>query len=352
MKNFVKKILSNFPKAYYISYCIQNIKNENFREKVLGIKTNPYCLIFEHNGQINKGKLIYKIMVGDETKGFCSALRDLLYFLIYSDSVGMIPYIQYTNNTPFSERGVVNDTLNPFEYYFLQPSGMSLDDVKLSCASVNNEYIHIEGAFELWDIEPQEGYYQMQDEQIELCSRIYGKYIHLNNDVEEKLKADINQIICDRTIGVHYRGTDFKIGYNGHPSVVEAKNHISEVEKLFSSGGYDKVFLATEDGDVIDEFRRAFGENLLIYNDVVRGSGSTNAYNIEVERENHKYLLGYEVLRDVYTLAACDAFISSLSGVGFMGQIVKLSSGKQFNHVKIFCGEINNNSKILQKNKY
>ena len=44
---------------------------------------------------------------------------------------------------------------------------------------------------------------------------------------------------------------------------------------------------------------------------------------IEKNRENHHYLLGLEIIRDVYTLAACRGFVCGMSYVGFMVQIIK-----------------------------
>lgn len=209
-----------------------------------------------------------------------------------------------------------------------------------------------ETLFRLYGQEQPAAYYSDDNTSIHLCAKVFRRYFVLNGVVSTKLKKDQKPFLGLRLIGVHYRGTDFKIGYHGHPVAVQHQRHIEETKKILSTGAYDGMFLATEDGDVIKEFEEEFGDKLFLYKDVVRGTGETNAYNMRSERKNHHYLLGYEVLRDVYTLSLCDAFVTSMSGVGITTQIVKASKGEEFDPVVMLDNGINKNKKQLQKNKY
>lgn len=352
VKNQLKYLFRKLPRLYYLTYCVSNMNSEKFRKRVLGIKTNPFQLNFINSGELHDKKIVYRITVGDETKGFCSAIRDTLYYLMYADALGMIPYIEFTNNIPYYEEKGINGSINPFEYYFEQPCHITSYEVNNCRISAAAETIHMEGVFNLYGLQQPKTYYTNSLEYIRVSAEMYRKYIRLNQTVEANIYGDIQYLLKGRTIGVHYRGTDFKVGYNGHPTVVMAENHIREAKELLSSGRYEYVFLATEDGDVIKLFKKEFGDKLLMYKDVVRGTGNTNAYNMKINRENHHYLLGYEVLRDVYTLSKCDAFVSSNSGVGITSQIVKLSNGQTFDYCKVFEEGINKNKNILQKNKY
>lgn len=352
-KDFLKKN----EKLYYISYCLSKVNSNRFRNRVLTIRTNPYSVLFDNYGRENPNKSFYDIVVGDETKGFCSAIRDTLYYLLYADALGFVPHIRYTDNIPYHEDHPVNGSENVFEYYFRQPSGITTDELMHSAKVFHAESIHLKGAFQLYGLTQPVQYYSNDQKAIDICSKMYGKFIRLNDDVEKQLTVDMSNLMSDvssgkKIVGVHYRGTDFKVGYNGHPIAVAFQRHIDETTNLLKSGNYDYVFLATEDGDVISEFQKVFGESLLLYKDVVRGTGETNAYNVRSERANHHYLLGYEVLRDVYTLAVCDAFVSSMSGVGITAQIVKKAKDENFEEVVMLDAGINKSNKILQKNKY
>jgi hypothetical protein len=352
MKEQLKHLLGKFPRLYYLTYCASNMNSKKFRERVQGIKTNPFQLNFKNSGELYDKKIVYRINVGDETKGFCSAIRDTLYYLMYADALGMTPYIEYTDDIPYFEEKGITGNNNPFEYYFVQPFDIKSNEIGSCRVCAIAETIHMEGVYNLYGLQQPETYYTNAPEYIKICSEMYRKYIRLNEAVKAQIYSDIHGQLKGKTIGVHYRGTDFKVGYSGHPTVVMAENHIREAKKLLATGKYEYVFLATEDGDVIELFRNEFGDKLLMYTDVVRGTGNTNAYNMKVSRENHHYLLGYEVLRDVYTLAACNAFVSSNSGVGITSQIVRLAKDKNFDYCKVFEAGINQNNNILQKNQY
>lgn len=348
----IKDILKRNEKLYYAVYCLSKINSEHFRKRVLTIRTNPYCVLFDHYGNENMDKVFYDILVGDETKGFCSAVRDTLYFLLYADSLGVVPYIHFTDNIPYHEDHAVNGATNVFEYYFKQPSAITYEELMKSCKVAKAENLHRDGVFPLLGMEKPVAYYSDNPEVIDVCAKMYRKYFVLNDLVQNKLDKDMKSIVKPGLIGVHYRGTDFKVGYNGHPVAVQFERHIQETEKLLSTGKYSGVFLATEDGDVIDIFKEKFGDKLYMYNDVVRGTGETNAYNMKSKRPNHHYLLGYEVMRDYYTLAACDAFVTSMSGVGITTQIVKKSQGQRFDKIVMLDAGINKSNKVLQNNKY
>lgn len=347
-----KDLLKKNEKLYYLIYCASKVNSKKFRDRALTICTNPYCVLFEHYGSKNVDKVFYDILVGDETKGFCSAIRDSLYYLLFADSMGFVPYIHYTDNIPYHENHSVNGHNNVFEYYFKQPAGITIKELNESCKVAKAESVHLQGIFALYDEEQPSAYYSNDSTAIKLCAEVFKKYFILNDAVCEKLETDMSGIVKPKLIGVHYRGTDFKIGYNGHPVAVQYQRHIEETVNLLKTGKYDGVFLATEDSDVIQSFKDKFCDKLFMYEDVVRGTGETNAYNMKNTRKNHHYLLGYEVLRDVYTLAACDAFVTSMSGVGITTQIVKKSQSKEFNTVVMLEAGINKSNKFLQRNRY
>ena len=61
-----------------------------------------------------------------------------------------------------------------------------------------------------------------------------------------------------------------------------------------------------------------------VYQDTFRdeGGGESIAFSTN-KRENHKYLLGLEVLRDEYTLTCCEGLVCGYSNVTFMARIMR-----------------------------
>ena len=177
-------------------------------------------------------------------------------------------------------------------------------------------------------------------------ARITAKYIRLNTIVGTKVEEEIHALLGGgKALAVHVRGTDFKQNFNGHPVAISADEYLKETVRVFEQGGYEKVFLATDDSTALKKYQERFGENVVFYQDVVRSDGEDTVMHSDRPRENHRYLLGYEVLRDMYTLAACDGLIAGLSQVSYAARIQKKSTGKEYGSLVILEKGINYHKK-------
>ena len=94
--------------------------------------------------------------------------------------------------------------------------------------------------------------------------------------------------------------------------------------------GANKVFLATDDNNILKAFIEKYQERLIYYKDVERSDGLRMSCYGEIQRKQHHYRLGKEIIKDVYTLAACDGLVCSASYVSYMARIVKMASGKSY----------------------
>lgn len=89
---------------------------------------------------------------------------------------------------------------------------------------------------------------------------------------------------------------------------------------------------------MLEQFKEKFGSKLVYY-DVIRSNGTVMNCFIEKERENHHYLLGLEIIRDVYTLAACQGLVCGMSYVSFIVQVLKKANNQTFSaFYRIFKG--------------
>ena len=152
--------------------------------------------------------------------------------------------------------------------------------------------------------------YVLDEDTIPMLAALYKKYFVLSNDTKTYIIENVRKMkLHYRLIGVHVRATDYTCGFNGHPKFVTPEEYLAEAKRIFLTGRYDKIFLATDDFSVIDLFKYTFKENLVFYQDTLRSDGVIGVHQKDDSRELHHYKLGLEVLRDVYMLANCDVFI-------------------------------------------
>ena len=77
---------------------------------------------------------------------------------------------------------------------------------------------------------------------------------------------------------------------------------------------FSNIYLQPMIGGRLNKFAERY-KNVVFYSDVERTDGDVSVAFLENKREKHHFLLGYEVLRDAYTLASCSGFIGGQSQV-------------------------------------
>ena len=173
---------------------------------------------------------------------------------------------------------------------------------------------------------------------------MYKKYCKLNTKTKLYIDENIREnLVGDRILGVHVRGTDFKQNFNGHPVPVNATDFLPLARNMMEEYRCDRIFLATDTIFAVKLFQQEFGDKLIFYNDIQRSDGDVGLHCLESDREHHHYKLGLEVLRDAYTLAACDVLLAGMSNVSFGAQFIKMAEGKKYEKVAIMNYGINHN---------
>ena len=306
-------------------------------------------IYFNYRIKKANGQTIYYIAVGGEVSGFFAILRTALDYCCYADEHGFFPYIVY-NNSLYFEKSFFMGTNNTFEYYYEQPAKFPLR------ASKRLNFIKAKGK-DLDEIELKYNLkpfsYIVEEGYIEKMADIYKKYIHLNAMTERKIQQCIAKILRGkRTLGVHIRGTDFYKEFNNHPVPVTVDEYIQAINNEIEKKCYEQVFVATDDMRCLKELKRKIGVPLVYYKNTMRASGNKSVACERSERKNNNYLLGFEVLRDVYTIAAADGFIGCLSQVDIFVQIIKKSRGQVFDSMRIIDkGIVSNNRQCWEPSK-
>lgn len=293
--------------------------NPEFREFVLkGIDEHNWLKV-ENCGDEYHGTTIYHIEAFGRSVGFFAEFLYVLIQLFYADERGFSPYVNWGKEFLYYEQEGINHIYNAFEYFFEPVSNVISDEhaaylVHATDYNINNvqNQLNTHG-------------YAVSKEYMEELSRMVKKYIHYNKQTEQYLEKCFENLIGDkRALAVHFRGTDYRRQYNNHPVFVTLEQEIEMTEKLFNTKGYDIIFLATDEQEAVYKFKQKFRDKVRCFEDTWRAVGGDEsvAYS-HSKRQNHKYRLGLEVLRDQYMLTRCQGLICGISNLTLTARMMR-----------------------------
>lgn len=301
--------------------CMIRHGDEEFRHLVLSGYQNPNFLELRNYGNEYGGKVVYHIEEYGKSVGFFAEFLYLLMRLYYAAERGFVPCVYWGEDFLYYEKGGIEGEKNAFLHYFDAVSEVfSIDKAKYVLEATS---CHIN---DVQDCLNAHGY-AVSDEYIEALGAIIRKYIHYNKKTMEYLNESYDKLIGDqKTLAVHFRGTDYRRQYADHPVFVTIKEEIEKVRELLNSKGYEAVFLATDEQEAVDIFRREFGEKVKIFEDTWRAqTGDESVAYSYSDRENHHYLLGLEVLRDQYMLTRCDGLVCGISNLTLSARMMRIA---------------------------
>lgn len=327
----------------YIKRIIKNINNDEYKKWVVFGQEDPYTVKFESLGNLLKDKNILIIKNESPKHGFFAEFRITLNCLDFAERFHFEPYVFYGKDFCYAEKSLINGSYNPFEYYFEQPTGLKYDEVMSASNVVYAPNFHGDIVEQL---NQKPFSYEIDEEYIDHMAGVMKRNIRFNAETKNYLEKNIGEIIGNRNVlGIHYRGTDFKQNYNRHPVALTLENQIAKVKEIMESGEYEKIFLATDDVSAIEQYSKTFREQVVYYQDVCRSEDNKSVAFSENKRKHHHYLLGLEVLRDMYTLANCKGLVSGVSQVSNAARIMKRSLGERYTHEVVINMGINHNKK-------
>ena len=157
----------------------------------------------------------------------------------------------------------------------------------------------------------------------------------------EEFEKEIQQLFDGRKVlGIHVRGTDFKAGLEKHPIAVDTASYLGYIDEALENG-FEKVFVATDDESILSECIKRYSSKIIFFQDTYRSDNGIALHMQKIKRKDNEYYLGLEVLRDVYTLAACDGLIAGLSQVSFCTQIFKYAQDKCYDYLRVIDNGVN-----------
>lgn len=328
-------ILSQFIRKHkkidYLQKAIRHINDSNFVDTLIDYQRDFNVLKFDVNPKGTIDDNLYHIIVAGENDGFFSLYRMALEGMYYAMKLGFIPIVEYSKNIMYAEEDILFGTDNPYEYYFLQPTQYQLTDVDDFQRSIKWERFHVNLARSIGESDS----YSISEKYLMAMAETTQRYIKLRPEIARRLEKDLETVLStdNKVLGVHYRGTDFRQGYKNHPVFVSVEDYIKAIDDILENGDFDnkysKIFLATDDLIALETFQNKYGDMVCCYGDTTRGTGETSIMYSQETRHNHNFELGYEVLRDMWTLAHCAGLVAGMSQVSICARITRRSVGER-----------------------
>ncbi len=293
MINMVKKKFKRNIKRWFFPY----LPLDSFEFKYpFGIPELPKVYLHSF-GDKNPDKTFYVIWRDKLGAGFFSNFTQVVSHVLLAESFGMVPIVDYCNfKTLFNISGPVNGSTNAWEYYFKQLSPYTLEDVYSS-----KKVVIADGDY------PHDIFCRTNKE----YQNFWKKWIILQDNITDELKIHAEHFQGQRILGVHLRGTDMNTTA-GHPFAPTEKQTCILIDQLLEKHQPDKIFFLTDDKKYLHTFQKRYGNMLFTTN--AYKTAAYNPYN-DAPRENHRYLLGKEVLIDSLLLSKVNWIICGPSAV-------------------------------------
>ena len=255
--------------------------------------------------------------------GFFSNYYWVLGHVVFARKLGYIPVVDMLHyKTLYSEEHPIAGELNAWNYYFENVGETGLEEAYGSGRYVfgKDEPLH-KYANRYCDAT----YRFPSDKAIDYYYPVIHDHIRIKEDILKDFRQDWNRKISDagRIIGMHIRGTDMKNNL-GHPMPADTEQYIRRAEQLLEQDrAVQGIFLATDESKTVEIFQEHFrGKCKVVVNEAFRSGEQKTQRQTGIHeqvllnpRENHKYRMGMEVLRDAWCLSECDYLICGHSNI-------------------------------------
>lgn len=283
------------------------------------------------NGSLYPNDTYYVIRCRKTPSGLGALWIWWLNRLDYADKMGYIPIIdwggKYSNFWNIYMRKGEVGKINVFQRFYSQPTWHQYDEIQYAqnviLGDASNE-TGIEDADKLFD----------DAEWKKRVLYLGEKYVHLNGCLLDKLERQWEQLVMPtwKVLALVHRGTDYRkrkiVGEHKMPSI---HDEIALARKKLREWGCDHIYVATEDSDEMEIFKKEFGE-ILIVSDRVRYSGKSVLDDNNIS-DVGTYERGEAYMIDIFNVSKCTCLIASR--IGLLHAAIPLNGGR-YEHEYIF----------------
>ncbi len=228
----------------------------------------------------------------------------------YALSKNWIPVVDMQNYSNFYLAPEKLGKENSWEYYFEQPLRIGLKE-----AYSGENIVLSTGQFVPFPQFNGVAIYESKEYQAPWRMLVKKGFLRVKKDLQKEIIAIREKLFAptDRVLGVKLRGTDYVVkkpkNHPIPPSMSLAKSTVAEKLKEWNC---NKIFLATEDKTIVQEFKTTFGD-LCVTIDREYIEYDPKATQNRVNRENDVYLQGKDYLIETYLLSMCNSFVAAKS---------------------------------------
>ena len=275
------------------------------RKNAQVIKTKPFG--------ISPDSTVYIIRRRHQA-GFFSNFFFVLGHIVYANQNGWMIAVDMENYpTLYNEDKPVLGTRNAWEYFFEQPSR-----IELKQAYCFKHQILSSGYYLYENVPYYEGINRVfpTREIVETLSPYIDKHLIIKPQFLDEASA-IRHQWDGRVVGVHIRGTDMNHTPN-HPVPPLLSQYFTAIDRLLQNSQIDHICLCTDENAILEQMKNRYGDKLVFTNSFRSTDGtSIHKSSNTTQRDNHRYLMGKEVLIDALVLSKCDYLICGHSNVPY-----------------------------------
>lgn len=260
-------------------------------------------------GTENPDKIFYVVRRAGSKVGLFSLVLTSLGYIKYAVDHGYIPVIDMGNedNTYMQQ----DRKGNVWEYYFEQPCGYTLDDIRHSRhVIIGNGIIDGRVPFPREDI-------AHNDEELKKWKAVADRYLIVRPEIRQEADELWKRLSGrKRVLGVLLRGTDYVNSRpKDHPVQPTIEQAIDKMDEVLTSQEFQKIYLATEDAGIYQELCNRYGEKIVSM-DVERyiTDKTENINDISVKKSTNKYQMGKDYLINILVLSKCDYLLAGNAG--------------------------------------
>ena len=276
-------------KAHFMNYCIA-VLNRILKETM--VYRGKYCIIQRN----------------DPVPGLASHMITNLGQIVSCMEQGYLPWIdmQYSKNM-FSILSK-NQTINAWELFFKQPfeaSDFSYEQALISAKPLDG-------------IPAFMPYYSMDcftnDLLMNFWRSVMKQYMPFSTELENTIQRTMQQFPFgrERILGILCRGTDYVTlrPYN-HPAQPDCRQIIEQAKDVMQQYHCNYCYLATEDQTILEKFREAFGDRLLVSQSIYfPGNCDTLLSQMYKNAPEQLYAKNAEYLTSLFLLAQCNCLLA------------------------------------------
>lgn len=271
-----------------------------------------------------------KIIQDNSAVGLGATVMRVLHSLYYLAPEDVVYYemknILYTN------------TGNTWNKFFLQPFNHVKEEIKNNFNSGNydvtqnwmgnNKFFLSYGADQRKD--------QFNDQKlVQLIRDVFNKFINIKPEIIQEAEEYFNAFLkTNKVLSVHCRGTDmFHSHAHGQKHLMDYASVIKpQVEQKLLKENYNKIFLATDEEDILLKFQNDFDDKIIKRKTSLARKGSQAGLHFSHMHsdEKTKNMLGIDMLIDAILMSKCEFSILMKSNVSLLSVFMRSNYNYSF----------------------